>query len=152
MCDHGMCAAHDVHKVFACVCIRMPPTTHMRRMRSTFFFVCALRSFENMLRTLVSIMLLVADVSAIGNCRGDDVCKRKPTGPSDTCSCWSTCNVDDGARKCDNQNSEWSDYNREDVGGNDVGCTYIPFAGNTRDLCVWYNYNGGADNATVKSA
>ena len=105
---------------------------------------------EHMIRTVVSIMLLVADVSAVGNCYEDHVCNRKPTGTSDTCDCWSTCNVDSGARKCDHQNPEWTNYRKSDVGGSDVGCTYIPFGGNKRDLCTWYY--SGADNATVESA
>jgi hypothetical protein len=40
-------------------------------------------------------------VSALGSCREDHICENKPTRVGETCSCWSTCNVAQGGRKCD---------------------------------------------------
>ena len=40
-------------------------------------------------------------VAALGSCREDHVCENKPTRVGETCSCWSTCNVAQGGRKCD---------------------------------------------------
>ncbi len=38
-------------------------------------------------------------------------------------------------------NPSWSGYNRTSIGASDVGCSFVPFAQNTRDMCVWF-YNG----------
>ena len=96
---------------------------------------------------ILSLMFL-AQATATGNCR-DGVCSNSPSKIGDSCQCWSTCNSVDDARKCDGASSLWSGYQRANQGGNDVGCTYIPFASNQRDLCVWYYSGNTADDAAV---
>ncbi len=76
---------------------------------------------------ILSLMLFLAQATATGNCR-DGVCSNSPSKIGDSCQCWSTCNSVDDARKCDGASSLWSGYQRANQGGNDVGCTYIPFA------------------------
>jgi hypothetical protein len=97
----------------------------------------------------ILLMTFLMQATATGNCREDSVCTRSPGGTSDTCRCWSTCNTDDGARKCDNANSQWTNYYRDNQGQNDVGCTYIPFMSNSRDMCVWYFSGNTVADAAV---
>merc|ERR1711934_1086939 len=95
-------------------------------------------------------LLCLGTAIGIGNCREQSVCANAPTSAGATCKCWSTCNVEDGARKCDSANPKWSGYTRTQIGESDVGCSYIPFMSNSRDMCEW-EYNPSDQDDPISS-
>eukprot|EP00924_Labyrinthula_sp_SR-Ha-C_P013959 snap_masked-scaffold_5-processed-gene-18.30-mRNA-1 protein AED:1.00 eAED:1.00 QI:0/-1/0/0/-1/1/1/0/118 len=92
---------------------------------------------KDILRLLI-MFFFWSTVSAIGLCREDHPCLKNPTKPGQTCKCWSTCSPVPDARKCDGAAPDYTGYERDQRGGFDSGCNFIPLSKNARDLCVWY--------------
>jgi len=96
---------------------------------------------------LLFALLCISLPLALGlkTCNEEEGCKSSPSGTS--CRCWSTCGVSTGYRECgaESVNDQFTVVSRVKdpdswVGSllhSDMGCSYIPGAGNKRDLCEW---------------